>query len=109
MGHKPGLRKAAHRALQARGTQGRDEDEGRQTEDRPGDHEAPHRREAQRHKKWIEWKEIEKIRSTYGTSILAKLDEDGRPRARFNASGTATGRFSSGGLGYAAYALCTQM
>jgi hypothetical protein len=30
-------------------------------------------------KKWIEWKEIEKIRSTYGTSILAKLDEDGAP------------------------------
>ena len=53
-------------------------------------------------KKWIEWKEIEKIRSTYGTSILAKLDEDGRLRARFNASDTATGRFSSRGLGYAA-------
>jgi DNA polymerase I len=53
-------------------------------------------------KKWIEWKEIEKIRSTYGTSILDKLDEDGRLRARFNASGTATGRFSSRGLGYAA-------
>jgi DNA polymerase-1 len=45
--------------------------------------------------KWVEWKEIEKIRSTYGTSILSKLDEDGRLRARFNAFGTATGCFSS--------------
>jgi DNA polymerase-1 len=45
--------------------------------------------------KWVEWKEIEKIRSTYGKSILSKLDEDGRIRARFNAFGTATGRFSS--------------
>jgi DNA polymerase-1 len=45
--------------------------------------------------KWIEWKEVEKIRSTYGTSILEELSEDGRLRARFNAFGTATGRFSS--------------
>ena len=58
-------------------------------------------------KKRIECKEVEGIRSTYGTSILAKLDEDGRLRARFNAFGTATGRFSSRGLGYAASALCT--
>ena len=53
-------------------------------------------------KKWIEWNKIEEIRSTYGTSILAKLDEDGRLRARFNTSDTATGRFSSRGLGDAA-------
>jgi DNA polymerase I len=58
-------------------------------------------------KKWIECKEVEKIHSRYGTSILAKPDEDGRLRARFNAFGTATGRFSSRGLGYAISGLCT--
>jgi len=57
--------------------------------------------------KWIEWKEIEKIRSTYGKSIMEKLDEDRRLRTRFKPFGTATGRFSSRGLGYAAFALCT--
>ena len=58
-------------------------------------------------KKWIECKEVEKIHSRYGTSILAKLDEDGRLRARFNAFGTATERFSCRGLGYAVCRLCT--
>ena len=45
--------------------------------------------------KWVEWKEIEKIRSTYGKSLLQKITPDGRVHARFNPFGTATGRFSS--------------
>ena len=44
---------------------------------------------------WIEWKEAEKIRSTYGKSLLDKLTPEGRIHARFKAFGTATGRFSS--------------
>jgi DNA polymerase-1 len=47
--------------------------------------------------KWLQWKEAEKIRSTYGTSIMEKLSQDERIHARFNAFGTATGRFSSSG------------
>jgi DNA polymerase I-like protein with 3'-5' exonuclease and polymerase domains len=45
--------------------------------------------------KWVEWKDAEKMRSTYGTSILEKLDASDRIHGRFNAFGTATGRFSS--------------
>jgi DNA polymerase I len=45
--------------------------------------------------KWVEWKEIEKIRSTYGKSIRDKLTPEGRVHARFKPFGTATGRFSS--------------
>ena len=44
--------------------------------------------------KWVEWKEIEKIRSTYGKSIRDKL-VDGRVHAGFKPFGTAKGRFSS--------------
>jgi len=33
--------------------------------------------------KWVEWKEIEKIRSTYGKSIRDKLTPEGRVHARF--------------------------
>jgi DNA polymerase-1 len=44
---------------------------------------------------WIEWKEAEKIRSTYGKSLLDKLTPEGRVHARFKAFGTATGRFRS--------------
>ena len=44
---------------------------------------------------WIEWKEAEKIRSTYGKSLLDKLTPEGRIHARFKAFGTAIGRFSS--------------
>jgi DNA polymerase-1 len=48
-------------------------------------------------KKWVEWKGVEKIRSTYGTSILKKLTPEGRVHCRFLPFGTATGRFSSSG------------
>src|SRR5215213_6056775 len=47
--------------------------------------------------KWVRWKEIEKIRSTYGTSLLKVLTPEGRIHARFKPFGTATGRFSSSG------------
>jgi DNA polymerase I-like protein with 3'-5' exonuclease and polymerase domains len=47
--------------------------------------------------KWLRWKEIEKIRSTYGESLLKRLTPEGRIHARFKAFGTATGRFSSSG------------
>jgi DNA polymerase I len=47
--------------------------------------------------KWLEWKEVEKIRSTYGESLRKRLTPDGRIHARFNPFGTATGRFSSSG------------
>jgi DNA polymerase I-like protein with 3'-5' exonuclease and polymerase domains len=46
-------------------------------------------------KKWVEWKEVEKIRSTYGKSLRDKLTPEGRVHARFKPFGTATGRFSS--------------
>jgi len=45
--------------------------------------------------KWVEWKEVEKIRSTYGKSLRDKLMPEGRVHARFKPFGTATGRFSS--------------
>jgi DNA polymerase-1 len=48
-------------------------------------------------KKWVEWKGVEKIRSTYGTSILKKLTPEERVHGRFLPFGTATGRFSSSG------------
>ena len=47
--------------------------------------------------KWVSWKEVEKIRSTYGKSILKKLTPEGRIHGRFSPFGTATGRFSSSG------------
>jgi len=47
--------------------------------------------------KWLEWKEVEKIRSTYGESLRKRLTPEGRIHARFNPFGTATGRFSSSG------------
>src|SRR5215212_9121692 len=45
--------------------------------------------------KWLEWKEVEKIRSTYGESLRKRLTPEGRIHARFKAFGTAIGRFSS--------------
>ena len=48
-------------------------------------------------RKWIEWKEVEKIRSTYGESLRKQLTAGGRIHARFKPFGTATGRFSSSG------------
>jgi len=47
--------------------------------------------------KWLEWKEVEKIRSTYGESLRKRLTPGERIHARFNPFGTATGRFSSSG------------
>jgi DNA polymerase I len=44
--------------------------------------------------KWVEWKRVEKLRSTYGKS-LQKHIVDGRIHARFNPFGAGTGRFSS--------------
>jgi len=44
--------------------------------------------------KWIEWKRVEKLRSTYGKSIQKKV-VGGRVYGRFNPFGAATGRFSS--------------
>jgi DNA polymerase I len=46
--------------------------------------------------KWLEWKRVEKLRSTYGLSLQKRV-VDGRIHARFNPFGTATGRFSSSG------------
>jgi DNA polymerase I len=45
--------------------------------------------------KWFEWKQVEKIRSTYGKSFLEKITPQGRIHGRFKPFGTATGRFSS--------------
>lgn len=46
--------------------------------------------------KWIEWKRVEKLRSTYGKSLQAAI-VDGRIHAQFKPFGTDTGRFSSSG------------
>ena len=46
--------------------------------------------------KWIEWKRVEKLRSTYGKSLQKQI-RDGRIHARFNPFGAGTGRFSSSG------------
>lgn len=43
----------------------------------------------------LEWSEIEAIRARYTTSILDKIDEDGRLRGQLNQGGTETGRLSS--------------
>jgi DNA polymerase I len=44
--------------------------------------------------KWLAWKKVEKMRSTYGESLAKKL-VNGRIHGRFKQFGTATGRFSS--------------
>jgi DNA polymerase-1 len=44
--------------------------------------------------KWLQWKKVEKMRSTYGESLRKKIVR-GRIHARFKPFGTATGRFSS--------------
>jgi DNA polymerase-1 len=44
--------------------------------------------------KWIEWKKVEKLRSTYGKSLQKQI-VNGRIHARFHPFGAATGRFSS--------------
>jgi DNA polymerase-1 len=44
--------------------------------------------------KWLHWKRVEKMRSTYGESLRKKL-VDGRIHGKFKQFGTATGRFSS--------------
>jgi hypothetical protein len=44
--------------------------------------------------KWVEWKLVEKLRSTYGKS-LQKKTQQGRIHAKFKQFGTLTGRFSS--------------
>jgi DNA polymerase-1 len=41
------------------------------------------------------WSEIEAIRARYTTSILEKIDDDGRLRGQLNQGGTETGRLSS--------------
>ena len=46
--------------------------------------------------KWVEWKRVEKLRSTYGKSLQKQIVE-GRIHARFNPFGAGTGRFSSSG------------
>jgi DNA polymerase I-like protein with 3'-5' exonuclease and polymerase domains len=43
----------------------------------------------------IEYSRVEKLVSTYGQSLLDKVDEDGRLRANFNNCITLTGRLSS--------------
>jgi len=45
---------------------------------------------------WMEWKRVEKLRSTYGKSLQDSI-VNGRIHARFDPFGAATGRFSSSG------------
>jgi DNA polymerase-1 len=42
----------------------------------------------------VEWKKVEKLRSTYGLSLQKKV-KNGRIHGRFHQFGTSTGRFSS--------------
>ncbi|MCZ7532992.1 MAG: DNA polymerase I [Acidimicrobiia bacterium] len=44
--------------------------------------------------KLLEFRELDKLRSTYVESLLKLVDEDGRIRGRFNQMGAATGRLS---------------
>ncbi len=43
----------------------------------------------------LRYREVEKLRSTYGESLLAAVDDDGRIRATFNQMVARTGRLSS--------------
>lgn len=43
----------------------------------------------------LRYREVEKLRSTYGTSLLAEVDDDDRIRATFNQTVARTGRLSS--------------
>lgn len=43
----------------------------------------------------LEYREAEKLRSTYGEGLLAAVDDDGRIRATFNQTVARTGRLSS--------------
>ncbi len=43
----------------------------------------------------LEYREVEKLRSTYGEGLLAAVDADGRIRATFNQTVARTGRLSS--------------
>jgi DNA polymerase I len=42
----------------------------------------------------LEFRELDKLRSTYVESLLGLVDDDGRVRGRFNQTGSATGRLS---------------
>ncbi len=44
--------------------------------------------------KLLEFRELDKLRSTYVESLLGLVDPDGRVRGRFNQTGAATGRLS---------------
>ncbi|KAA3638863.1 MAG: DNA polymerase I [Armatimonadetes bacterium] len=44
--------------------------------------------------KLLEFRELDKLRSTYVESLLKLVDDDGRIRGRFNQMGAATGRLS---------------
>ena len=48
-------------------------------------------------KKILELRKVKKILSTYVTSIMAAIDQDGRLRSNFNLQGTTSGRLSSSG------------
>lgn len=43
----------------------------------------------------LSFREISKLRSTYGEALCAQADENGRVHTKFNQCGTATGRLSS--------------
>ena len=43
----------------------------------------------------LSYREISKLRSTYGDALCAQADENGRVHTQFNQCGTATGRLSS--------------
>jgi len=43
----------------------------------------------------LAYREVEKLRSTYGEGLLAEVDDDGRIRATFNQTVARTGRLSS--------------
>ncbi len=43
----------------------------------------------------LRYREVEKLRSTYGESLLAEVDDDGRIHATFNQTVARTGRLSS--------------
>ncbi len=85
---------AADGALRRARAQTRQEDQDRLLDRRP-DAGEPARRAPHRRRPCCRYREVEKLRSTYGESLLAEVQADGRIHASFGQTVARTGRISS--------------
>ena len=85
---------AAHRALRRARPHPGQEDQDRLLDRRP-DAREPAGRTTRSSRRCSRYREVEKLRSTYGESLLAEVAADGRIHASFGQTVARTGRISS--------------